>query len=50
MQYEDINTWLREKKVRCITDKTFPLQQIHEAYEYQHSGCAVGKVIVVVKE
>jgi len=49
-QFKNINQWLVEKKLRCLVDKTYPFDKIYEAYDYQHSGRAVGKVIVVVKE
>jgi len=49
-QLENLNKWLSEGKIKCITDKIVPFDNIHEAYERQHTARAVGKIILLIKD
>ena len=46
---EIFSNWVKEEKVRSITDSTFPLEDIVETCERIESYCAQGEIILDMK-
>lgn len=44
--FEEMNRAIELHQLRPVIDKTFAFDQMRAAYEYQHSGAHVGKVVV----
>lgn len=47
-QLGKITKLIEEKKVRPLVDKTFPLKDVKEAFAYQQTGRAKGKIIIKI--
>jgi alcohol dehydrogenase len=47
-QLEAITKLIEEKKVRPVVDKIFPLKDVKEAFAYQQTGRAKGKIIIKI--
>lgn len=48
-QLGKITKLIEEKKVRPLVDTVFPLNEVKQAFEYQQTGRAKGKVIIKIK-
>lgn len=45
---EPIAKWMSEGKVKAVIDRTFPLEEVPQAYAYLREGHAKGKIVVHV--
>jgi len=48
-ELEEIAGWIREKKIKPVIDKVFPLAQVREAFTYAEQGHARGKIVLKVR-
>lgn len=48
-QLAKITKLIEEKKLRPLVDKTFPLKEVKDAFAYQQTGRAKGKIIIKIK-
>ncbi|MDB5038558.1 MAG: alcohol dehydrogenase [Bacteriovoracaceae bacterium] len=44
--FKDVIRWIEKKKIHPKISKTFPLQNIQEAYQYLESGSQTGKIVL----